>query len=60
MHVEFVHKGNRDFVLLPKEEFDSLLATVEVMRDADLMEQIEESKKAKSRPFEDVLRELDL
>ncbi|MFB6089374.1 MAG: hypothetical protein ABEK36_06350 [Candidatus Aenigmatarchaeota archaeon] len=59
MDIEIIHK-NEDYVLFPKKKFDSIMATIEVMKDKDLMKQIKESKKAKSRPFKDLVRELDL
>jgi PHD/YefM family antitoxin component YafN of YafNO toxin-antitoxin module len=60
MDVTVLHKNNRDYVLLPKEEYDSMKATIEALKDADAMEQLKASKGARSRPFGDVVKELGI
>jgi PHD/YefM family antitoxin component YafN of YafNO toxin-antitoxin module len=59
MDVVVLHK-KKDYVLLPKEKYDSMKSTIEVLKDRELMKQLRESGKAKSRPFDEVIRELDL
>ena len=59
MDVVVIHK-DEDYVLLPKKKFDSVMATIEVMKDKELMKQLEKSRKAKSRPFKDLVKELHL
>lgn len=50
------HKAT--FITISSDEYDSMKATIEVLSDKELMEQIRESKTAKSRPFGKVTKEL--
>jgi len=59
MDVVVLHK-NKDYVLLPKEDFESMKRTIGVLKDKDIMKQLVESRGAKGKPFREVMKELDL
>ena len=49
-------------ITISTDEYESMKETIEVLSDADLMEQLEESKKngTKVRDFEDLAKELGI
>lgn len=55
-------KGRHEtiYVTISKDEYESMKRTIEVLSDKELMEQIRESRTAKSRPWKEVKKELDL
>lgn len=54
------HKS--EWITISTDEYESMMSTIEVLSDADLMAQIEEGKRknAPTRNFEDLARELDI
>ena len=55
-----VGKHETSWVTVSKDEYESMQRTIEVLKDKELMEQIKESKKAKSRPWKDIKKELEI
>jgi len=55
-------KHETEWVTIPKDEYDSLNRTIEVLTDKDLMAQIKKgtAKNVKSRDFEEVAQELGI
>lgn len=49
-----------DYVMLPREEFESMKATIETLEDKEVMGQLRESVKASSKSLEQVRQELSL
>ncbi|KXB01180.1 hypothetical protein AKJ43_03580 [candidate division MSBL1 archaeon SCGC-AAA261D19] len=62
MAVEVKYKVVGDHVEIPKEEFDSLIATIETLEDQEVINQLMESEKAKKegrvRKWKEVKKEL--
>ena len=52
------HKAT--FITISSDEYESMKATIEVLSDKELMEQLRESKTAKSKPFEKAAKELGI
>ena len=52
------------YVTISRDEYESMKATIEVLKDKELMEQIRESEKAigegKVKKWKDLMKELDL
>ncbi len=52
------------FLVISKDEYDSMRETIEILSDKELMEQIRESDSAKKagkvRNFEELAKELDI
>ena len=46
--------NNKKFIAIPREEYESLKATIETLEDAEVMEQLRKSWKASSKTLEDV------
>lgn len=57
-------KHETSFVVISRDEYDSMKETIEILSDKELMEQVKESKIAKEngkiRSFEDVAEELGI
>ncbi len=49
-----------DYVMLPKEEYESMKATIETLQDKEVMGQLRDSVKAPSKSLEQVRKELSL
>jgi len=47
-----------DYVMLPKEEFESMKATIETLQDKEVMEQLRESYRSPSKSLKEVKEEL--
>lgn len=64
MAVEIRHKVVGDHVEIPKEEFESVIATIETLEDQEVMKQLVESKKAveegRVRSWDEVKKELEV
>ncbi len=55
-------KNQNGWITIPKDEYESMKETIEVLSDVDIMKQIEEGKKNKTkvRDFEDLAKELGI
>ncbi|MBU3965867.1 MAG: hypothetical protein KKG76_00590 [Euryarchaeota archaeon] len=55
-------KHQTDWITISTDEYESMKATIEVLSDVDIMEQLEEGKKkgTKVRDYEDLARELGI
>jgi PHD/YefM family antitoxin component YafN of YafNO toxin-antitoxin module len=55
-------KHEAEWITISLDEYDSMRRTIEVLSDRDLMKQIEEGKKSRSktRDFEDLAKELGI
>jgi len=53
-------KHETSYVVISKDEYDSMQATIEVLSDRELMEQLRQSKNAKSIPWSKAKKELGL
>ncbi|MBI4174602.1 MAG: hypothetical protein HY517_03070 [Candidatus Aenigmarchaeota archaeon] len=58
--VKEMGRHETSFITISKDEYDSMKNTIEILSDREMMEQIRESKTAKSRPWKDVKRDLKL
>jgi len=52
--------NNSKFVTIPREEYESLKATIETLGDAEVMEQLRKSWKASSKSLEEIKEEIGL
>jgi len=50
--------NNSKFVTIPREEYESLKATVETLEDAEVMEQLRKCWKASSKSLEEIKKEI--
>ena len=48
------------YIVISKDEYESMKRTIDVLSDKELMEQVRESKNAKSRSWKDVKKELKI
>ncbi|MBI2583292.1 MAG: hypothetical protein HYW25_01370 [Candidatus Aenigmarchaeota archaeon] len=57
-----MEKGRHEtsYVVISKDEYESMQRTIEILGDKELMEQIKESKTSKGRPWKEVRKELGL
>ena len=55
-----IGKHTTSYVTISKDEYDSMKRTLDILSDKELMEQLRESKNAKSRPWKQVKKELCL
>ena len=55
-------KHQAGWITISMDEYESMKETIEVLSDADIMKQLEESKKSttKVRDFEDLAKELEI
>ncbi len=53
-------KHETTFVTIGKDEYESMKRTIEVLSDKELMKQLRSSNNAKSRPWKDVKKELNI
>jgi PHD/YefM family antitoxin component YafN of YafNO toxin-antitoxin module len=55
-------KHETEWVTISKDEYDSMISTIEVLSDKDLMDHIKNGKKkdVKSRNFEEIAKELNI
>ena len=55
-------KHEAEWITISLDEYDSMRRTIEVLSDRDLMKQIEEGKKSRSKThdFEDLTKELGI
>ncbi len=59
MDIVVLHK-DKDYVLLPKEKYDSMKATIETLQDKEVMKQLKESYGAPSKSLKEVKKELSI
>ena len=55
-----MRKNLYGYVTIPMDEYESMKRTIDVLSDKELMEQIRESKTAKSKPWKSIKKELGL
>ena len=55
-----VGKHETTYVTIPKDEYESMKRTIDILSDKELMQQIKASKTAKSRPWKKVKKDLGL
>lgn len=53
-------KHQTEWMTISTDEYQSMKNTIEVLSDKELMEQVRESKDAKSKPWKDVKKDLKL
>jgi len=55
-------KHSTEWITISADEYESMRRTIDVLSDSDLMQQIEEGKKNRSkiRDFEEVAKDLDI
>ena len=52
--------NNSKFITIPREEYESLKATVETLEDVEVMEQLKKSWKASSKSLGEIKEEIGL